>query len=922
MSITNDISLVSANCQGIRDTRKRLDVLKYFDNMNIDILCLQDTHLIDSDLKQINSIWKGNFIINGNKTNARGTAIFFSNKFEYDLIDSHKDADGNLLIVNLKIVEMTFKIINLYSPNQDSPDFFEMISDAVQSNQQDYVIICGDFNLVLNPSIDSFNYVNINNPKSRKKCIDIISENNLLDAFRYFYPDRKRYTWRRRNPIKQARLDYIIISNTLADIITKCDIHPGYRSDHSFVKLNILLNKFVRGKGLFRMNTALLENKNYLHLINKAIKEERVKYALPIYEFNAIHNIPDSEIQFTIEDELFLEMLLLRIRGETIKFSSEIKKNSIKREKTLISDIKLIEENETLMQITDLLDDKKAELQEIRNTQLQGHIIRSRIQWLSEGEKPSKWFCSLEYKNYIEKTIKRVELPNGSNITEQNQILKAVKEFYENLFANKDHLLSDINLNNVLKDISYNKLSSAETEKLEGELTLEEISIALKNMKHNKTPGIDGFPSEFFKTFWLNLKHFVLRSLNSSFKKGEFSISLRRTIITCLPKGNKPREKLKNWRPLSMLSVLYKIASASLANRVKPVLNKIISKIQTGFVPGRYIGESTRLVYDLMHHTEEKNIPGLLMLIDFEKAFDSISWQFLYKVLKLLGFGHSFIQWMKLLNTKIISAVLQFGVLSESFNISRGCKQGDPIAPYLFIICGEILTILICNNKYIHGITVDNTEYILTQFADDTTLFLDGSQRSLQAALNVLEIYGTISGLRMNTEKTKLVWIGRKKRSLDRLYVDTKLEWGVTKFSLLGLDYCIDLNEMVEKNYKTAIEKIKKGILSWNRRYLTPLGKVTVIKIFFISKLNHLFLVLPSPDSNFLKQLNNLLFKFIWNNGPDKVKRSIVTQDYRMGGLQMFDINKFQKGLKATWIRRLVKTESAPWLTLFEFNIS
>ena len=115
------------------------------------------------------------------------------------------------------------------------------------------------------------------------------------------------------------------------------------------------------------------------------------------------------------------------------------------------------------------------------------------------------------------------------------------------------------------------------------------------------------------------------KSLNHAYITGEMSTSLRQCIITCLPKGNKPREFLKNWRPISLLSVIYKIGSTAIANRIKKILDKIISKNQAGFVKECFIGENTRLIYDLMHFTEKHKIPGLLMSIDFEKAFDSVS---------------------------------------------------------------------------------------------------------------------------------------------------------------------------------------------------------------------------------------------------------------------------------------------------------
>ena len=128
-----------------------------------------------------------------------------------------------------------------------------------------------------------------------------------------------------------------------------------------------------------------------------------------------------------------------------------------------------------------------------------------------------------------------------------------------------------------------------------------------------------------------------------------------------------------------------------------------------------------------MQYTEEKNIPGLLLLIDFEKAFDSVSWSFLYKVLELFGFGNSVIPWIKLFNCNARLSVNQSGNLSSFFYIGRGCRQGDPISPFLFILCAEILGIMIRNNQNINGIIINMKEHKLSQYADDTLFFLDGT---------------------------------------------------------------------------------------------------------------------------------------------------------------------------------------------------
>ena len=124
--------------------------------------------------------------------------------------------------------------------------------------------------------------------------------------------------------------------------------------------------------------------------------------------------------------------------------------------------------------------------------------------------------------------------------------------------------------------------------------------------------------------------------------------------------------------------------------------------------------------------SEENEIPGLLLLIDFEKAFDSVSWEFLYSVLKFFNFGQSIIHWVKVFYNNIKSAIIQGGNLSNFSTIQRGCRQDNPLSPYIFILCAEILAIKIRGNKNISGIKVTETEHKLSQFTDDTSLILDG----------------------------------------------------------------------------------------------------------------------------------------------------------------------------------------------------
>ena len=138
---------------------------------------------------------------------------------------------------------------------------------------------------------------------------------------------------------------------------------------------------------------------------------------------------------------------------------------------------------------------------------------------------------------------------------------------------------------------------------------------------------------------------------------------------------------------------------------------------------------------------------------------------------------------------------------------------------------------------------------------------MDGSQDSLLAALNTLETFGTYSGLKMNTEKTRVVWIGRKRHSKEKL-VHKGLLWGCTHFDLLGIKFSNNLMDMLEINYDKKICEIKNLINIWEKRYLTPIGKVTVVKTFILAKLNHLFLGFPNPTPQLLKKLKIYVTNF------------------------------------------------------------
>ena len=186
----------------------------------------------------------------------------------------------------------------------------------------------------------------------------------------------------------------------------------------------------------------------------------------------------------------------------------------------------------------------KSELEEIRKYKMNGSYVRSRAQWINAGEKPSSYFLSLESNNYTCKIIPKLENEKGEIITDQEEILENAKQFYQNLY-NKNKTTSLDEVENYINDTDITKLTDLESSQLEGQISFQEASTTLKNMKNNRSPGSDGFTPEFFKCFWSKLGHFVVRSINYGFSIGELSITQKLGLLTCIPKGDKPRHLKK-----------------------------------------------------------------------------------------------------------------------------------------------------------------------------------------------------------------------------------------------------------------------------------------------------------------------------------------------------------------------------------------
>ena len=413
------------------------------------------------------------------------------------------------------------------------------------------------------------------------------------------------------------------------------------------------------------------------------------------------------------------------------------------------------------------------------------------------------------------------------------------------------------------------------------------------------------------------MKYFWTNSINSGYNKSELSVAQKEGVIVCIPKGDKCKKRIKNWRPISLLNVSYKIASGVIANRIKTVLPSIINVDQSGFMANRFTGDNIRLIYDILNSSLENKKPGLLLLVDFEKAFDSVAWSFIKKSLLYFNFKKDIINWIETFYNDIKSTVIVNNSPSPWFQVERGCRQGDPISPYIFLSCSEVLACMIRQNPKIKGYRIFGKEFIISQFADDTSLFLDGSKESFEYSVKTLLEYAKFSGLAMNFDKTKVVWFGCE-HPRDTVYLPyLKFEWNPKSFVILGITFTTDLKNITDINIANKMNSMIFELNQWSKRHIPPFGKVTVIKTLVISKIVHILIALPSPSSSTINELNKLFFEFLWSGKPDQIKRAVAIQKLEKGGIGMIDLNLFDKALKLTWLRRYFTTSSS-WKNLID----
>lgn len=880
----NEIKIQTWNVRGCRNFDKRLSIFRHLKREKCLIYMLQETHVIESDITEWRSNWQaGEIFINPGTSRSAGQAFLINGGL--NIIEHKIFIMGRLHILKFQIKDITFSLLNIYAPNVDTDRnlFFDNIIDVLGTyDYGDRIILGGDFNVVLEKD-DKFQGSD-RACKSQEKLKSLIKSFELLDIWRDRNRKIKRYTWSQPNPLIKCRLDFFLIQKPFEKSVKNSKILTAIKSDHSIVEITIDLEKVKRGRGFWKFNSSVLSETKYKTDMSELIEKN----------WNESVNMTDTSNRF--------DWLKYNIMKYSRKYCSDRAMRTKTRESDLLIDLETIDKKMCSMEATDeeitnyhLL---KQELEHITEERARGAWIRSRIEFIEKDEKSNSFFFNKSKNSYEKKTIEKLVDVDEGEMTCPKQILNYTERFYTTLYSSTK--VDDNLISTNLQSISSNKILPDDLRNsCEGVITVDECWEALKYFKPNKSPGSDGLTAEFYKTFWRDIGPKLVDSFNYCKINGMLSLSQRRGVITLLQKKGKDGTKLSNWRPVSLLNIDYKILTKTLAKRIEKCLPAVISPDQSGFLKERYIGEGVRFIEDLIEYHDNNSLSGILVQLDFEKAFDSVEWNFMLAALKKFGFGDNLIDWIKCCYTQIFSCVLNNGHSTKWFELFRGMRQGCALSCYLFIICVEIMACMIRENKDIKGIVVNVREHKIKQFADDCTCTLK-DKTSVLNLINTISIFTAFSGLKLNLSKSLLVYLGPWRYKKEKI-LNMEISHGC--FNLLGIFVGRGKEEKQSLNFKKKIDKMKCKLQIWSKRDLSLSGRVLISKSHGVSNIIY-SLSMTDAENSVIADAQKELNAFLWNYKPPKVKHTVMISDE--AGLKSLDVESQAKALRIPWIYRIL----------------
>lgn len=760
----------------------------------------------------------------------------------------------------------------MYTPPPDSDwEFYRRIFDLMATKTQGIVICGGDFNLHLNPKLD----VSRGNSELKlisKRTNTLMKEMGIVDIWREFFPTRRNYTYYSTPHAVYTRIDYFFTFSRHLHMVEQCNIGSMTLSDHSPIYLSLSLNG-ERRETLWRLNSAILNNT----ATKESLKQE-------------INTYLETNDNGEVTPDILWDTLKAVMRGKIISITSYMKKLRVQKLRDLEGELEQLQrvhsrtlDDQTKQEIGKI----RKQIQDMSTQEIQNKLAFLKQRYYEVGGKATKLLAYKLRKQQAENTIHKIRHPELRTI---EYGLKNIQENFENYY--KTLYSQPQNENNLEMDTFFASLrlpsvSEEENKTLISEITIEELNSAISRFKASKSPGTDGFTAEWYKALREQLTPILLRTFNWILQEKKIPPSWREAIISLIPKEGKDKLECGNYRPISILNVDYKLFTSILSHRIDRILPRLIHTDQTGFIRQRQTHDNLRRTLHIVNHINQQNIEAILISLDAEKAYDSVRWIFLYRVLAKFGFHKSFISVFQALYDSPTARIKVNGALSKSITLERGTRQGCPASPLLFALFIEPLSQWIRQNGNIKGIIMNTDEHKLALFADDVLVYLVQPTLTFPRLMDTLDKYGTISGYKLNIEKTQVLTFNYVPP--DHLSKKYDLRWDADYIKYLGVNIPKDIKRLVDLNYIPLNNNIRADLQRWTLiPFLSLNSKVESIRMNILPRLLYLFQALPAevPTNQFI-EWDKLISRFLWQGKKPRIRYKTLQLSKEKGGLNL-----------------------------------
>ncbi|KAJ0619222.1 putative RNA-directed DNA polymerase [Helianthus annuus] len=606
---------------------------------------------------------------------------------------------------------------------------------------------------------------------------------------------------------KFSKIDRVLVCHSFLSMWPSAKLLglPRYKSDHR--PLLLLCSDVFFGKPPFRFFNSWLKEDGLAEIVKKAYDDVTCFYP------------PDKSLAAKLKAiKVAIKPWCEKIKNRESKLLKELQKKvdnmDLKAESVALTEQEVCERDSWLKMINELDDNRLEDLKQ-----------RAKVKWAVDGDENSAFFHGVINGHRKHNRINGLNF-DGVWISQPEELKANIKRYFESIFTEQAVTRPKFSNN------GFKVLSTPQTAMLVKRFSKEEIKEAVWSCGGDKSPGPDGFTFKFIKKFWELFEKDFESALDYFYVHGKLNRGCNSSFISLVPKTNNP-QKINNFRPISLIGCISKVVSKILSSRLKKVMDFLISDVQTAYIEGRSILEGPLIINELISWAKSSKKKMMLFKVDFEKAFDSLSWEFLDSTLAQMGFPALWRKWVLGILKSARTSVLVNGAPTLEFETQRGVRQGDPLSPLLFILAMEALHVATKSAVELgifKGITTPGAGPSVSHllYADDALFVGEWSEDNFHNLARLLRCFHLSSGLKVNFSKSKVFGVGVGNEEVTNMASILGCERGSLPFTYLGL--LVGSNMGLVKNWKPVIDRFESKLSLWKARTLSFGGRTTLVK--------------------------------------------------------------------------------------------